>query len=307
MESVNHIVKHVTPYGYHYWLRIDVLNTLENIVAGRRNTLRVGLFVTCLVDAMRPSIGFSTLELLESAGCDVVVPKVQTCCGQPAWNSGDQPSTHKLAQKWLAEFEQFDYVVAPSGSCAGMTKIHYTEVFKNDPDFKDFPHDKDIYDGRLGRLRHAINQKQHWADMDAVALIKDRQVYPVRTHNAKGEINWKGSEADFWLKKDMEKKKHRKMKPEALRATRPCCQLFSKKRFSKRIDQLLEDEKDFGVTPGQDKSKAKKKHNPRKFGDPTKSLLLSDNAVAALNDGGDDESSNLTDSDASDSDGESDV
>lgn len=180
-------------------------------------------------------------------------------------------------------------------------------LFKNHPDFKDFPYDKDIYDGRLGRLRHAINQKQHWADMDAVALIKDRQVYPVRTHNAKGEINWKGSEADFWLKKDMEKKKHRKMKPEALRATRPCYQLFSKKRFSKRIDQLLEDEKDFGVTPGQDKSKAKKKHNPRKFGDPTKSLLLSDNAVAALNDGGDDESSNLTDSDASDSDGESDV
>jgi len=86
------------------------------------NALRVGLFVTCLVDSMRPSIGFSTVELLESAGCEVVVPQAQTCCGQPAWNSGDQESTHKLAQKWLAEFEQFDYVVAPSGSCAGMTK-----------------------------------------------------------------------------------------------------------------------------------------------------------------------------------------
>ena len=100
------------------------------------NALRVGLFVTCLVDSMRPSIGFSTIELLESAGCEVVVPQAQTCCGQPAWNSGDQDSTHKLAQKWLAEFEQFDYVVAPSGSCAGMTKTHYTEVFKNDPDLK---------------------------------------------------------------------------------------------------------------------------------------------------------------------------
>jgi L-lactate dehydrogenase complex protein LldE len=85
---------------------------------------------------MRPSIGFSTLELLEAAGCDVMVPQAQTCCGQPAWNSGDLDSTHLLAKKWLAEFEQFDYVVAPSGSCAGMVKTHYTDVFRNDPDLK---------------------------------------------------------------------------------------------------------------------------------------------------------------------------
>lgn len=98
--------------------------------------MRVGLFVTCLVDAMRPSIGFSTLELLESAGCEVFVPQTQTCCGQPAWNSGDQACTHKLAQKWLSEFEQYDYVVAPSGSCAGMVKMHYVDVFKNDADLK---------------------------------------------------------------------------------------------------------------------------------------------------------------------------
>lgn len=98
--------------------------------------MRVGLFVTCLVDSMRPSIGFSALELLESAGCEVLVPQAQTCCGQPAWNSGDKASTHRLAQKWLSEFEQFDYVVAPSGSCAGMVKTHYTEVFNSDPDLK---------------------------------------------------------------------------------------------------------------------------------------------------------------------------
>ncbi|HEX4917530.1 MAG TPA: (Fe-S)-binding protein [Limnobacter sp.] len=98
--------------------------------------MRVGLFVTCLVDAMRPSIGFSALELLESAGCEVLVPQAQTCCGQPAWNSGDLADTRKLALKWLAEFEQFDYVVAPSGSCAGMVRVHYIEVFKNDPDLK---------------------------------------------------------------------------------------------------------------------------------------------------------------------------
>ncbi|HEY1058616.1 MAG TPA: (Fe-S)-binding protein [Limnobacter sp.] len=98
--------------------------------------MRVGLFVTCLVDAMRPSIGFATLELLESAGCEVVVPEGQTCCGQPAWNSGDAPATRALAMKWLKEFDQFDYVVAPSGSCVGMTKVHYLDVFKNDPEIK---------------------------------------------------------------------------------------------------------------------------------------------------------------------------
>lgn len=85
---------------------------------------------------MRPSIGFSTLELLELAGCEVHIPQAQTCCGQPAWNSGDQATTHKLAMKWLQEFETFDYVVIPSGSCAGMITSHYPQVFINDPDLR---------------------------------------------------------------------------------------------------------------------------------------------------------------------------
>ncbi|MGZ8231346.1 MAG: heterodisulfide reductase-related iron-sulfur binding cluster, partial [Burkholderiales bacterium] len=52
--------------------------------------MRVGLFVTCLVDLMRPRIGFAALELLEAAGCEVIVPETQTCCGQPGYNSGDR-------------------------------------------------------------------------------------------------------------------------------------------------------------------------------------------------------------------------
>ncbi|MDX1668072.1 MAG: (Fe-S)-binding protein [Limnobacter sp.] len=94
--------------------------------------MKVGLFVTCLVDALRPSIGLSALELLESAGFEVEVPQSQTCCGQPAWNSGDAKSTRKLAIKWLAEFEAFDFVVIPSGSCASMVVKHYQEVFAKD-------------------------------------------------------------------------------------------------------------------------------------------------------------------------------
>ena len=92
--------------------------------------MKVGLFVTCLVDLMRPSIGFAALKLLESAGCEVVVPAAQTCCGQPGYNSGDRASALALARKVLSEFEACDYLVAPSGSCAGMIRAHYPDLFK---------------------------------------------------------------------------------------------------------------------------------------------------------------------------------
>jgi L-lactate dehydrogenase complex protein LldE len=95
--------------------------------------MRVGLFVTCLVDLMRPRIGFAALDLLERAGCEVFVPDTQTCCGQPGYNSGDRESALALARKVVTEFEQFDYVVAPSGSCAGMIRTHYPDLFRDAP------------------------------------------------------------------------------------------------------------------------------------------------------------------------------
>ena len=94
--------------------------------------IRVGLFVTCLVDLGRPEVGFAAVKLLEQAGCDVEVPSVQTCCGQPAWNAGADKDTVDIARKVIATFEPYDYVVAPSGSCAGMIKRHYPEVFEKD-------------------------------------------------------------------------------------------------------------------------------------------------------------------------------
>lgn len=98
--------------------------------------MRVGLFVTCLVDVMRPEIGMATVKLLESAGCEVEVPMNQTCCGQPGFNSGDTGAARALALKMLAEFEGFDYIVAPSGSCGGMIRCHYPELFHDDPDIR---------------------------------------------------------------------------------------------------------------------------------------------------------------------------
>ena len=94
---------------------------------------RVGLFVTCLVDLHRPNVGFASIQLLEQAGCVVEVPDSQTCCGQPAYNSGDDKSTAAIARNVIAAFADFDYVVAPSGSCAGMIKEHYPTLFADDP------------------------------------------------------------------------------------------------------------------------------------------------------------------------------
>ncbi|MBI4183990.1 MAG: (Fe-S)-binding protein [Proteobacteria bacterium] len=95
---------------------------------------RVGLFVTCLVDLFRPTVGFAAIRLLEQAGCRVEVPRAQTCCGQPAYNSGDRGDAREIARRVIAAFRGFDYVVAPSGSCAAMIREHYPALFADEPD-----------------------------------------------------------------------------------------------------------------------------------------------------------------------------
>lgn len=89
-----------------------------------RNPPKVGLFVTCLVDAMRPQVAWATLKLLRDAGCDVTVPRAQTCCGQPAGNSGDKHGAMLLARQVITAFEEFDYLVGPSGSCIGQIRSY---------------------------------------------------------------------------------------------------------------------------------------------------------------------------------------
>ena len=91
--------------------------------------VQVALFVTCLVDVFRPSAAFSAVKLLEEAGCSVVVPPTQTCCGQPAYNSGDRETAKEIAKQVIAAFEIFLYVIVPSGSCAGMLSKHYPQLF----------------------------------------------------------------------------------------------------------------------------------------------------------------------------------
>lgn len=101
--------------------------------AGAAPKPRVGLYATCLVDLIRPSVGFAAAKLIEDAGCEVVVPP-QTCCGQPAFNSGDRATARELALQVIDAFQGVDYVVAPSGSCAGQIRKHYPELFAGEPD-----------------------------------------------------------------------------------------------------------------------------------------------------------------------------
>jgi len=94
----------------------------------------VGLFVTCLADLFRPSVAWASVTLLERAGFRVEVPKGQTCCGQPAYNSGDLRTARRVARGFLDAFEPFEYVVAPSGSCAGMLRLHLGRLFASEPE-----------------------------------------------------------------------------------------------------------------------------------------------------------------------------
>jgi L-lactate dehydrogenase complex protein LldE len=94
---------------------------------------RVGLFVTCLVDLFRPVVGFSSVKLLEEAGFEVDVPQNQICCGQTAHHSGDKKDAQDQAREVIKTFEGFDYVVAPSKSCALMFQNIYPDLLADDP------------------------------------------------------------------------------------------------------------------------------------------------------------------------------
>jgi L-lactate dehydrogenase complex protein LldE len=92
----------------------------------------VGLFATCLMNLFRPAVGFAAVKLLEAAGCRVAVPTAQTCCGQPAFNSGDYDTTRALARAVIELFEPYDYLVAPSGSCLATIKNDYPTLLADD-------------------------------------------------------------------------------------------------------------------------------------------------------------------------------
>jgi L-lactate dehydrogenase complex protein LldE len=98
--------------------------------------MRVSLFVTCLADMMYPQVGESVVRLLHRYGCEVDFPEGQTCCGQPAFNSGYQDEAREVARNMIRAFEHSDYVVSPSGSCTGMIHHYYPYLFEAEPEWK---------------------------------------------------------------------------------------------------------------------------------------------------------------------------
>ncbi len=93
--------------------------------------MRVSLFVTCLIDQMWPEIGTSTVEVLRRAGCEVLFDERQTCCGQPAFNTGYRSEALQLAKRFIEIFEDAEAIVSPSGSCTAMVQ-HFQELFADD-------------------------------------------------------------------------------------------------------------------------------------------------------------------------------
>jgi L-lactate dehydrogenase complex protein LldE len=128
---------------------------------------RVALFATCLVDLFRPRVGLAAAELLERAGYAVEVPE-QGCCGQPNFNSGDRTGTRDFASRVIRSFAEFDYVVAPSGSCAAMIRCHYPSLFTPDSD--------------LHAAAHALAEKTYELTAflrDVAAFSGDGTAWPV--------------------------------------------------------------------------------------------------------------------------------
>lgn len=97
---------------------------------------KVALFVTCLANVLRPSVAEATLRLLRAAGCVIEVPLQQSCCGQPGYNAGAIAATIPVARQLIEVFEPYEYVVLPSGSCAGMIAHHYPRLLANEPDWQ---------------------------------------------------------------------------------------------------------------------------------------------------------------------------
>ena len=94
--------------------------------------MRVSMFVTCMVDSLFPQVGEAMVRVLERLGVEVDVPKEQTCCGQPAWNSGHVEEAKVVGKTLVQAFNKSEYVVSPSGSCTGMIKHFFPQIYENE-------------------------------------------------------------------------------------------------------------------------------------------------------------------------------
>ena len=131
----------------------------------------VGLFIPCYVDQLYPHVAMATLKLLEHFGCDVEFPEAQTCCGQPMANTGCVSDAVPLAKKFVSIFQNYEYIVCPSGSCTAMVRQHYTELLHDDA-------------GYLAVRPKTFELCEFLTDVLNVKSIKGRFPYRVGLHNS---------------------------------------------------------------------------------------------------------------------------
>ena len=153
---------------------------------------RVALFATCLVDAIRPRVGFAALSLLEAAGCVVEIPRGQTCCGQPALNSGDRDGAAAVARRTIALLEDYDAVVVPSGSCAGTIRTHYPDLFSAGSDWN---RRALVLAAKTFELFTYLADVRHWRP-ERVALSATATYHD--SCAGLRELGVKGSRAGYW-------------------------------------------------------------------------------------------------------------
>lgn len=139
--------------------------------------IEVGLFITCLVDAFRPSVAFASLKLLEEAGCKVHVPVAQTCCGQTAWNSDDKEDAQAMAIDVIKSFAPYEYIVTPSQSCAQMLCDNYRALFSKDPTWKE---QAEVFSSKVYELtdflKTVLHTHENYAEADNIMVGKDMAV-----------------------------------------------------------------------------------------------------------------------------------
>jgi len=140
------------------------------ITINRANSIRVGLFIPCYIEQFYPQVGLATLSVLERYGVTVEYPAEQTCCGQPLANIGCHADARPVAEHFLQLFEDFDYVVGPSGSCVSMVRNHYADLIEDQPRLEklqrktfelcEFLHDVLEIRGIEGKFPHRVGLHQ---------------------------------------------------------------------------------------------------------------------------------------------------
>ncbi|HYO80047.1 MAG TPA: (Fe-S)-binding protein [Bryobacteraceae bacterium] len=134
----------------------------------------VSLFVTCVVDTLFPDVGMAMVNVLERAGCKVQFPADQTCCGQPAFNSGYRDEARQVARHFLKVFRHAEYVVSPSGSCTSMVSHHYSQLFENEPEVLAEVHRLESRTWEFSAfLTEVLEVENLGAKLDAVATYHD--------------------------------------------------------------------------------------------------------------------------------------